>query len=305
MGRPVRAVAALATAVLLWASFALTIRGIGGSGLMPVDAAILRFVTPVILLAPWLPRAIRAARRERAGLVAALCLAGLPHFLLSALGGSLTSAALVGLLLPGSVPLFVALILAGWRHERVGRQRAVALAAIVSGVVAAAVLTTSAATLAGIGVLLAAGCAWAIYTIALRSTALDLVSLVLVVCVPSALAAVVLAATGVLPSSLGRRAGVEHRAVRGPAGRRNRHPVDVELRVRGPPARQQHSGGDRRDQPGAHHTAGRPTVRRADHGRDQHRAGAHRRWGDHVQSRCVARTKCGCSMNVPRATMLG
>ncbi|MDR6319331.1 drug/metabolite transporter (DMT)-like permease [Actinoplanes couchii] len=122
--------AALGLAVLLWASFALTIRGIGGSGLTAVDVAVLRFVTPVLLLTPWLPRAVRAVRRERPGVVACLCLAGLPHFLLAAWGGSLSSAALVGLLLPGSVPLFVALI----HRTRRGINQTLALAAIVAGV---------------------------------------------------------------------------------------------------------------------------------------------------------------------------
>lgn len=139
---------------------------------------------------------------RRAWVVVALSLAGLPHFLLSALGGSLTSAALVGLLLPGSVPLFVALILAARHGARIGRQRGLALVAIVLGVAATALLTTSAATTAGIAVLLTAGCAWAIYTIALRHTRLDLISLVLLVCLPSGLIAGALGLTGVLPSQL-------------------------------------------------------------------------------------------------------
>ncbi|BCY08333.1 DMT family transporter [Actinoplanes sp. L3-i22] len=195
--------AALAVAVVLWATFALTIRGIGGSGLTPVDAAVLRFSTPALLLAPWLPRAFRAVRRERAGTILAISLAGLPHFLLSAFGGSLTSAALVGLLLPGSVPLFVAVILAVRGGDRPTGRRLLALVAITLGVAATAVLTRSAGTVAGIGILLAAGCAWAVYTIALRHTRLDLISVVLVVCVPSALAALALEVSGVLPAHLG------------------------------------------------------------------------------------------------------
>ncbi|WP_436535076.1 DMT family transporter [Actinoplanes sp. HUAS TT8] len=194
--------AALAVAVVLWASFALTIRGLGATGLTPVDAAVLRFVTPVILLAPWLPRAFRAVRRERPGTILALSLAGLPHYLLSALGGRLTSAALTGLLLPGTVPLFVAVILVVWRGDRPSGRRVLALAAIALGVAATALLTGSAATTAGVGILLAAGCAWAVYTIALRHTRLDLTSVVLVVCVPSALVAVALECTGPAPMHL-------------------------------------------------------------------------------------------------------
>lgn len=192
------AVVALVAVVVLWASYALTIRGIGESGLTSVDAGFLRFATPVAILSRWLPRAVRALRRERAGVVLALCVAGLPHYLLSALGGRLTSATLVGLLIPGSVPVFVAII----RGRRLPRRRTLALASIVLGVAATTALTTSATTIAGIGVLLTAGCAWAIYTVALPRTQLDLISLVLVVCTPSAFAAVFLGATGVLPSNL-------------------------------------------------------------------------------------------------------
>ncbi|WP_232343942.1 DMT family transporter [Actinoplanes awajinensis] len=207
-----RGVAALAAAVVLWASFALTIRGIGASGLTPVDAAFLRFVTPVLLLAPWLPRALRAVRRERPGVVVALCLAGLPHFLLSALGGRLTTAALVGLLLPGSVPLFVAVILAVTRGERVRGRRLIALTAIVLGIAATAVLTTAGATTTGIGVLLAAGFVWAVYTIGLGRTRLDLISVVLVICTPSAMVAAALEVTGALPVNLSS-APVSHLAL--------------------------------------------------------------------------------------------
>lgn len=204
---------ALAVAVLLWASFALTIRGLGASGLTPADAAVLRFAIPVLILAPWLPRAVRAVRRERFEVVAALSLAGLPHFLLSAWGGSLTSAALVGLLLPGSVPLFVALILAvrdaKWIGRRrvsapapIGRRRLSALGAIVLGIGATATLTTGAAATSGIAVLLTAGCAWAVYTIGLRHTRLDVISVILLVCTPSALLTLTLAGIGALPSTV-------------------------------------------------------------------------------------------------------
>jgi drug/metabolite transporter (DMT)-like permease len=141
-------------------------------------------------------------RREPGGVVLVLCAAGLPHFLLSELGGSLTSAALVGLLIPGSVPLFLAALLFARRRERVAPRRLLALGAILVGVAATTVLRTSPGSLAGIGALLAAGCAWAVYTLGLRRTELDPVGVVLVLCVPSALAAGALGLTGLLPSHL-------------------------------------------------------------------------------------------------------
>ncbi|GAA3781604.1 DMT family transporter [Streptomyces phyllanthi] len=195
-------VAALVAAVVLWSSFALTVRGIGSSSLTSVDVAFLRFATPVVILAPWLPRAVRALRGERIGVLLMLGIGGLPHFLLSALGGRLTSAALIGLLIPGTVPLFVAVILyLRWR-ERISFRGLIALAAITTGIAATAMQTTSTATTAGIGILLTAGCAWAVYTIGLRQTRLGLTGVVLAVCTPATITAAVLAASAAMPSHL-------------------------------------------------------------------------------------------------------
>lgn len=195
-------VAALVAAVALWSSFALTVRGIGSSGLTSIDVAFLRFATPVVILAPWLPRTVRALRGERIGVLLMLGIGGLPHFLLSALGGRLTSAALIGLLIPGTVPLFVAVILyLGWR-ERISRRRLIALAAITTGIATTAIQTTSTATTAGIGILLTAGCAWGIYTIGLRRTRLGLTGVVLTICAPATITTALLAASAVAPSHL-------------------------------------------------------------------------------------------------------
>ncbi|GHG99345.1 DMT family transporter [Streptomyces lanatus] len=195
-------VAALVAAVVLWSSFALTVRGIGSSSLTSIDVAFLRFATPVVILAPWLPRTVRALRHERMGVLLMLGIGGLPHFLLSALGGRLTSAALIGLLIPGTVPLFVAVIVyLRWR-ERISPRQLIALATITAGIAATAIQTTSTATTTGIGVLLTAGCAWAIYTIGLRRTGLGLTGVVLAVCTPATIAAALLAASSAMPSHL-------------------------------------------------------------------------------------------------------
>ncbi|MFJ8539468.1 DMT family transporter [Streptomyces sp. NPDC093591] len=194
--------AALMAAIVLWSSFALTVRGISSSSLTSIDVAFLRFATPVVILAPWLARTVRALRGERIGVLLMLGIGGLPHFLLSALGGRLTSAALIGLLIPGTVPLFVAVILyLGWR-ERISRRRLIALAAITTGIAATALQTTSNTTTAGIGILLTAGCAWAVYTIGLRRTGLGLIGVVLTICVPATIMAALLAASAAVPSHL-------------------------------------------------------------------------------------------------------
>lgn len=194
---------AMAATIVVWAGFALSIRGIGSSSLTGMDVAVLRFGIPVVMLSPWIPRTIRRLRSERPVVVAGICIgAGLPYFLVSALGGSLTSATLVGQVIPGTVPVFVAaLAFAIWR-ARIRRVQALALVAILAGVAITVVLATTPSGAAGIGVLLAAGLIWAVYTLSLRSTGLDPIGAALVLCVPSAIGALVLAGGHMAPSHL-------------------------------------------------------------------------------------------------------
>ncbi|MEV7769579.1 DMT family transporter [Microbacterium sp. NPDC086615] len=195
-------VAALSGVVALWSAFALSTRAIEGAGLTTGDAAILRFTVPALLLTPWIPRTLRALRGAGAGALGLVLLAGLPHFLLFAWGAELTSAGLTGLLVPGTVPLFVTLLLFLRHRTPVSRRRLGALAAIVLGVAASAMLRGGAADLGGVVVLLAAGLVWALYTVGLASLRLDLVSVIVVISVTSAIVALALAVTGVLPSHL-------------------------------------------------------------------------------------------------------
>lgn len=195
-------VAALSGVVALWSAFALSTRAIEGAGLTTGDAAILRFAVPALLLTPWIPRTLRAVRGAGAGALGLVLLAGLPHFLLFAWGAELTSAGLTGLLVPGTVPLFVTLLLFLRHRTPVSRRRLGALAAIVVGVAASAMLRGGAADLDGVAVLLAAGLVWALYTVGLASLRLDLVSVIVVISVTSAIVALALAVTGVLPSHL-------------------------------------------------------------------------------------------------------
>lgn len=188
--------------VLLWASFALTLRAVGGSSLTTVDLSMLRFAIPVAVLAPWLPRAVREVRAERPATVLLLLVGGLPHFLVSALGAQLAPAALVGLIIPGTVPLFVTVLAVAGGRARVPARQLTSVALIVVGVAVAAVMTSATVPPVGIGVLLTAGFVWAVYTVGLKRSSLSLTSTVLVVCAPAALAAVALGVSGTMPSHL-------------------------------------------------------------------------------------------------------
>jgi len=195
-------VAALTAVVMLWSSFALSTRALEGAGLTMADAAIVRFAVPAVVLSPWIPRTLRTLRTERPTVLALVLLAGLPHFLLFAWGAHLTSAALTGLLVPGTVPLFVTLLLFLRVRRTVSRRRLLALAAIVAGVAASALFTGGPTGPGGIAVLLAAGLVWAAYTLGVARTRLDPLGVIVIVSVTSVASALLLAVTGVLPSAL-------------------------------------------------------------------------------------------------------
>ncbi|MEU4623891.1 DMT family transporter [Actinoplanes sp. NPDC023801] len=194
-----RGLAAMAVTVAVWAGFALSIRGIGASSLTTMDTALIRFVTPLLLLGPWIPRTLRRLRGERPVVLAGLCAgAGLPFFLVASAGGRLTSAGLVGLVIPGTVPIFVALLAYRMWGSRVGRAQVAALAAILAGVALAGGRPAGAGTV----VLILAGSIWAVYTMSLRVTVLDPVGTVIVLCLPSALLSALLIGTGAAGSNL-------------------------------------------------------------------------------------------------------
>ncbi|KQQ08220.1 DMT family transporter [Rathayibacter sp. Leaf296] len=200
---PLTGTIAMIATVATWAGFALSIRGIGGSGLTTTDVALLRFGLPLLVLAPAIPRALRSIRRESPLTLACLALgAGLPYFATAAAGGSLTSAALVGLVIPGSVPVFVALLSLVLMRERPSGARLVGLAAVVVGVGVIVAFTAATSIALGIAILLAAGVLWAVYTLGLRRTRLTPVAVVVAVCAPSFLLSLLATVTGALPTTL-------------------------------------------------------------------------------------------------------
>ena len=113
------------------------------------------------------------------------------------------TAMLLALLVPGAghlylgrrgrAAIFFTIIVFLLRRTPIPTRRLVALAAIIGGVAASATQATSSATKTGIAVLLLAGMAWAIYTIGLQYTRLDLPGVVLIVCTVSSLSALALA----------------------------------------------------------------------------------------------------------------
>ncbi|UQX03825.1 DMT family transporter [Streptomyces sp. RerS4] len=206
-----RALAALFVTVAIWAGFALSARALGSSTLLPADAALLRFGVPLLVLLPALWRRRRRIAAVRPGpAVKIICGAGVPFFLAAMHGGALTSAAFVGSIVPGMVPLFVAVIMAARGKGLPRGTQPVGLALIAAGVAALVwryVVPVDTDVLQGAGTLLVASGLWALYTVGLRDVDLDPIGSIGLLCLPSFAVIGLLALTGVLPTGLAHAAG--------------------------------------------------------------------------------------------------
>lgn len=202
---------ALLLTVAIWAAFALSARALSTSSLLPADAALLRFGVPLLVLLPALWRRRRRIAAVRPGVaLKIICGAGVPFFLAAMHGGALTSAAFVGSIVPGMVPLFVSGIMVRRGHGVPRGTQAVGLALIASGVVALVwryIVPVDTDVLAGTGTLLVASGLWALYTVGLREVDLDPVGSIGLLCLPSFAVIGVLVLTGVLPTGLAHAVG--------------------------------------------------------------------------------------------------
>lgn len=164
-------------AVCIWSTWiAFTRLGVTTS-LTVYDLTMLRFATAGILLFPVVLR--RGLALERLGwwrLLVLIAGAGAPYVLVASSGLRLAPAAHAGALLPGAMPMFVALLAALLTKETFTAGRKSGYALIVIGVVTIAGAT---APLGGgeqaVGhlLLLTAAFMWACYAIVLRSSRLD------------------------------------------------------------------------------------------------------------------------------------
>ncbi|MFE6837017.1 DMT family transporter [Streptomyces sp. NPDC057705] len=202
---------ALLVTVAIWAAFALSARALSASSLLPADAALLRFGVPLVVLFPALWRRRRRIAAVRPGAAAKIiCGAGVPFFLAAMHGGALTSAAFVGSIVPGMVPLFVSAIMIRRGHGVPRGTQTAGLALIAAGVAALVwryVVPVDTDVLAGSGILLVASGLWALYTVGLREVDLDPVGSIGLLCLPSFAVIAVLVLTGVLPTGIAHAAG--------------------------------------------------------------------------------------------------
>ncbi len=172
--------AAALLAVLVWGgALSVTRLGVAGDATLGThDIALLRCLPPALALLPVLLRhGVSPLRRAGPGVTLALLLGGgAPFGLLVAAGLRLAPAAEAGALLPGTMPLFVALLSVVLLGERLGGRHLAGfglVAAAVALIAGPGVLAGGAGTgFAGHALLLAAAVVSAGYTIALRCSGL-------------------------------------------------------------------------------------------------------------------------------------
>lgn len=164
------------SAILIWAGWmSITRLGISTS-LTASDITMLRFGTAGILLAPVVIRhGLGLDRLRWWQLVIMIGGAGAPYAMIASSGLRYAPAADAGVLIPGVMPLFVAILAVVLLKEKIGASRRLGYGLILLGVAAiagmAALLPGSGRT-AGHALFLTASFMWASYTIVLRRAGL-------------------------------------------------------------------------------------------------------------------------------------
>ena len=167
--------AALLTTVVIWGTWIVLTREAVTHSLSPVAIGVLRMIAPTVLLAPAIWRAGIFARGRIVPLIFCIIGAGTPFVLLTATGMQYASSADFAALVPGTMPLFVALISALFFKERMGWLRALGFACCSAGVFAIAGRSLAAAdahTSFGHLLLLWASLNYAGYTLGFRASGL-------------------------------------------------------------------------------------------------------------------------------------
>ena len=120
--------------VSIWGAWIVGTRYAVRSDLLPQDIALLRFIVPAVVLAPyWMKMRVAPGDVPVRTIALITAGAGLPFYLCIAFGLQMAPAAHGGMLLPGTMPLFVALIGLVLLGERFGWRRGTGFLLIAIG----------------------------------------------------------------------------------------------------------------------------------------------------------------------------
>jgi drug/metabolite transporter (DMT)-like permease len=162
--------------VLIWSGWIVFTRHGVTTDVPPVTLGLLRYAIPALIMLPLLLRSGPAFRR--AGwlkCVVMVCGSGAPFFLICSLGMTFAPAAHVGVMLPGVMPMFVALFAFLLFGERYTGARLVGYGLVLAGVLGlggANLLAAGAGDWRGHALLLLSAASWACFTLAFKRSGL-------------------------------------------------------------------------------------------------------------------------------------
>jgi drug/metabolite transporter (DMT)-like permease len=165
------------------------------TSLAPIDLALLRYSVPALVLSPlWWRSGLKPVGVSWRLLILMLLGAGFPFGLTAMAGAVFAPTAHMGVLLPGTMPLFVALLSALVLGERFSTSRMIGFAAIVLGALTIgvpALMDARSGAWRGDLLFVLAALLWAVYTVAYRKSGLSPWTSAAVICAWSAVMAVV------------------------------------------------------------------------------------------------------------------
>lgn len=179
---------AAGAALLIWAGFALVTRyGLRGQ-VQPQDMLALRFAVAGLIMLPVFVRN-RFAGLRLWQVCAITVLGGIGFSSLGFIGFTLAPAAHAGVLLPGMLPFYTAILGALFLGERLGGMRAAGLALIFAGIVALGLSSLTQAALPhqwlGDLAFMAASLSWSVFTVLIRRWNISPVNATALLSVPS------------------------------------------------------------------------------------------------------------------------
>ena len=191
-------VLAAMSAVTIWAAWIVGTRQAVTHALDPLAVGFLRFAVPAVVLAPIWWRASLRPRGVSIATLLALMGAGAPFFVTVAIAMRHASAAEIGPLLPGTMPLIVTVLSVILFRERLSRSRGAGVVLVAAGiaVIGGVDMLAGAQNWLAHGLLLAGAGMWAAYTIAYKHSGLSSIAATAVV---SAWSALLLAPFGLPP----------------------------------------------------------------------------------------------------------
>lgn len=171
--------------VLIWASWLVSTRHSVGAGLGPLDLSLLRYGIPALVLAPVWWRTGLFPKGAMGPLALMVLGSGAPFFQIVAFGMRHTPASAAGVLLPGLMPLAVALMGMVFLGERPDRWRKLGMLAILAGgaVLLFGNLGDQGLSWISFTILPIGATLWAVYTHAFRRSGLDAFEGAALICV--------------------------------------------------------------------------------------------------------------------------